>query len=68
VEGCGTRSPKGIRQNRVHEIESATSRHSVSWPNRYRCLRNTIRKYLSSGIDGRPHSGENEIMVGNPAR
>ena len=32
VEGCGTRVPSGIRQNRVQEIESATSRHKVSYP------------------------------------
>jgi hypothetical protein len=30
VEGCGTRQPSGIRQNRDHDNESATSRHSVS--------------------------------------
>ena len=30
VVGCGTRVPNGIRQNRCHEIESATSRHSDS--------------------------------------
>ena len=30
VVGCGIRVPNGIRQNRCHEIESATSRHSDS--------------------------------------
>jgi len=30
VDGCGTRVPSGIRQNLIQEIESATSRHSVS--------------------------------------
>jgi hypothetical protein len=30
VVGCGTRIPKGIRQNRCQEIESATSRHNSS--------------------------------------
>jgi hypothetical protein len=30
VVGCGTRVPKGIRQNRYQEIESETSRHSDS--------------------------------------
>jgi len=29
VVGCGTRMPNGIRQNRRHEIESATSRHNT---------------------------------------
>jgi hypothetical protein len=28
--GCGTRPSMSIRQNRRHEIESLTSRHSVS--------------------------------------
>ena len=30
VVGCGTAPSSGIRQNRRHVIESATSRHSVS--------------------------------------
>ena len=30
VEGCGTRVPSETRQNRDHDSESATSRHSVS--------------------------------------
>jgi len=30
VEGCGTRVPNDTRQNRDHDSESATSRHSVS--------------------------------------
>ena len=30
VVGCGTRPSMSIRQNRRHEIESATSRHSDS--------------------------------------
>jgi hypothetical protein len=30
VVGCGTRPSSGIRQNRRHVIESATSRHNVS--------------------------------------
>lgn len=30
VVGCGTRPSMSIRQNRRHEIESLTSRHSVS--------------------------------------
>jgi hypothetical protein len=30
VDGCGTLVPSGIRQNRDQEIESATSRHTVS--------------------------------------
>jgi hypothetical protein len=30
VDGCGTRHPSGIRQNRDQDSESATSRHSVS--------------------------------------
>jgi hypothetical protein len=30
VDGCGTRVPSGIRQNRDQDSESATSRHSVS--------------------------------------
>ena len=30
VDGCGTRFPNGIRQNRIHVNESATSPHSVS--------------------------------------
>ncbi|GAC1593147.1 MAG: hypothetical protein NVS3B21_13820 [Acidimicrobiales bacterium] len=33
VVGCGTPTPSGIRQNRCHEIESATSRHNGSNPN-----------------------------------
>ena len=34
VVGCGTRPPSGIRQNRRHVIESATSRHNGSNPSR----------------------------------
>jgi len=34
VVGCGVFSPSGIRQNRCHEIESATSRHNGSNPSR----------------------------------
>jgi hypothetical protein len=34
VVGCGTVPPSGIRQNRCHVIESVTSRHNVSNPNR----------------------------------
>jgi hypothetical protein len=34
VVGCGTRVPKGMRQNRCQEIESPTSRHSASKPSR----------------------------------
>jgi len=30
VVGCGTREPKAIRVNRRQQIESPTSRHSVS--------------------------------------
>jgi ATP-dependent exoDNAse (exonuclease V) alpha subunit len=30
VVGCGTRSPNGIRQNRRHDNESTTSRHTTS--------------------------------------
>ena len=30
VDGCGTRVPSGIRQNRDQQIESATSRHRLS--------------------------------------
>ena len=32
VEGCGTRSPRGIRQNRRHASESITSAQSRSKP------------------------------------
>jgi hypothetical protein len=32
VVGCGTWPSMSIRQNRRHEIESATSRHSDSYP------------------------------------
>jgi hypothetical protein len=34
VVGCGTATPNGIRANRCHEIESATSRHNGSNPSR----------------------------------
>lgn len=34
VDGCGTVVPSGIRQNRDQQIESATSRHNVSYPSR----------------------------------
>ncbi len=34
VVGWGTAKPNGIRQNRCHEMESATSRHSGSNPKR----------------------------------
>jgi hypothetical protein len=34
VVGCGTATPKGIRQNRCQLIESATSRHKGSNPSR----------------------------------
>lgn len=34
VLGCGTAVPRGIRQKRCHEIESATSRHKGSKPRR----------------------------------
>ena len=30
VDGCGARSPSGIRQNRNHVNESDTSAHNVS--------------------------------------
>jgi hypothetical protein len=44
VVGCGTMPSMSIRQNRRHEIESATSRHRVSNPSRYRYLRNISRR------------------------
>jgi hypothetical protein len=34
VVGCGTDPSSGIRQNRRQMIESATSRHNVSYPSR----------------------------------
>jgi len=34
VVGCGTATPRGIRQKRCQEIESAVSRHSGSNPRR----------------------------------
>jgi hypothetical protein len=34
VVGCGTVTPRGIRQKRCQEMESATSRHSGSNPSR----------------------------------
>jgi hypothetical protein len=34
VVGCGVAVPSGIRQNRYHEMEWATSRHSGSNPSR----------------------------------
>ncbi len=34
VVGCGTATPRGIRQKRCQEMESATSRHSGSKPSR----------------------------------
>ncbi len=34
VVGCGTRPPCPTRQNRDHETESATSRHTVSYDSR----------------------------------
>jgi len=40
VVGCGTAPSNGIRQNRRQVNESATSRHSDSYPNRYRNFRN----------------------------
>jgi hypothetical protein len=40
VVGCGARPPNGIRQNRCQLIESATSRHNGSNPNRYRYFKN----------------------------
>ncbi len=55
VVGCGTRPPNGIRQNRCHVIESVTSRHNDSNPNRYRYFKNINRRYTSIGIDGRPN-------------
>ena len=54
VVGCGT-PPSGIRQNRCQVIESVTSRHNVSNPNRYRYFKNINRRYVSIGIDGRPN-------------
>jgi hypothetical protein len=47
VVGCGTRPSMSMRQNRRHEIESATSRHNVSNPSRYRG-RATWRRKTSS--------------------
>ena len=44
VVGCGTDPSSGIRQNRRHMIESVTSRHSDSYPSRYRNFKNIIRR------------------------
>ena len=57
VVGCGTAPSSGIRQNRRQVIESLTSRHSDSYPNRYRNLRNINRRCVSIGVDGRPIRG-----------
>ena len=57
VVGCGTDPSSGIRQNRRQVIESLTSRHSDSYPSRYRNFRNINRRYVSIGVDGRPIRG-----------
>jgi hypothetical protein len=44
VDGCGTDSPIGIRQNRRQVNESATSTHKVSYPSRKRYFRNINRR------------------------
>ena len=44
VDGAGTASSRLSRQKIRHEIESDTSRHSDSYPNRYRNFRNIIRR------------------------
>ena len=57
VVGCGTAPSNGMRQNRRHVKESATSRHSDSYPRWYRNLRNINRRYVSIGVEGRPIRG-----------
>ena len=44
VVGCGTAPSNGIPQNRRQVNESPTSRHSVSYPSRYRNFRNINRR------------------------
>lgn len=44
VVGSGTAPSSGIRQNLRQVIESATSRHRLSYPSRYRNFKNINRR------------------------
>src|SRR6478735_2102554 len=66
VVGCGTAPSNPIRQNRRQVMESLTSRHNDSYPNRYRNLRNINRRYVSIGVDGRPIRGSKNGSNGVP--
>ena len=71
VVGCGTDSASGIRQNRRHARESATSRHSGSNPRREQYFRNIIRmnvfdrdrRAADDGVEERAERLEEPLVV-----
>ena len=61
VVGCGIFSPSGTRQNRRHDNESAASRTTASNDRPWRDFKNISRRYVSTGMLGRPQIGSKNL-------
>lgn len=65
VVGCGIFSPSGTRQNRRHDNESAASLTTASNDRPCLVFKNISRRYVSTGMLGRPQIGSKNFRYGS---